>query len=492
MPRLTPASKSAPVPKKNGRKQKQPSTEKEKAAIKEKLQRGESIRNDGQFMFRPTKKHYNGPEEVKPIYAPTLEELREKEIVLLSRLNAQLSVNDSKRTLNEEYELWRQLKQGVQNSTLSNYIYMYEHYVKPSKLGRYHLRLIKKSDVKAFYVNLMETTSIKINTMDNVQGVLYQIFNMAVEDRIIVANPADGALTEIRRNFADEDNTRVALTLAEQYMFLKCLEEDNDRRWLIIFTVLLLTGMRAGELCGLQWSDVDFDANVIHVRHNLVYFSHSSGNGKVGYDMHSPKSKAGRRDIPMFPRVRELLLEQKATQEEKNIRCKQRIDGFDDFVFMNRQQLPFHHSTLNSAIKRKILKHNAKVFEKTKNPSDDQLIPVFTCHVLRHTMATRLIENGVSPIAVKSILGHKTIKVTMDIYVSVTESFKASQMGMKPKKEYPDIFREQLRGEEAKQIAPILQKMLPESKEKELELLTQIYTDFVQNNPDFKVGYDNV
>ena len=63
---------------------------------------------------------------------------------------------------------------------------------------------------------------------------------------------------------------------------------------------------------------------------------------------------------------------------------------------------------------------------------------------------------------------------------------------MKPKKEYPDIFREQLRGEEAKQIAPVLQKMLPESKEKELELLTQIYTEFVQNDPDFKVGYDNV
>ena len=138
------------------------------------------------------------------------------------------------------------------------------------------------------------------------------------------------------------------------------------------------------------------------------------------------------------------------------------------------------------------MKHNTRVFEKSQNPNDDRLIPVFTCHVLRHTMATRLIENGVSPIAVKGILGHKTIKVTMDIYVSVTESFKASQMGMKPKKEYPDIFREQLRGEGTGQIAHELQKMLPESKEKELELLTQIYTNFVQNNPDFKVGYDNV
>lgn len=491
MPKLTPASKQAPKIKKNERKRKQPSTEAEKTTIKEKLQRGESIRNDGQFMFRPTKKHYDGPEKVKPIYAPTLEELREKEVVLLSQLNAQLSVNDVKRTLNEEYELWRKLKQGVRNSTLSNYIFMYEHYVKPSKLGRHHLRLIKKSDVKAFYVNLMETTSLKINTMDNVQGVLYQIFNMAVEDRIIVANPADGALTEIRRNFADEDNERVALTIPEQYMFLKCLEE-GERRWLIVFTVLLLTGMRAGELCGLQWSDVDFEENVIHVQHNLVYFSHASGNGKVGYDMHSPKSKAGRRDIPMLPLVRELLLEQKATQEENNIQCKQRIDSFENFVFLNRQQRPYHHSTLNSAIKRKIMKHNTRVFEKSQNPNDDRLIPVFTCHVLRHTMATRLIENGVSPIAVKGILGHKTIKVTMDIYVSVTESFKASQMGMKPKKEYPDIFREQLRGEGTGQIAHELQKMLPESKEKELELLTQIYTNFVQNNPDFKVGYDNV
>ena len=438
------------------------------------------------------KRDYSGPERVKPIYANTLEELRAKEVELLARLNAQLSVNDTKRTLNEEFELWKQLKQGVRNSTLSNYVYMYEHYVKPSKLGRYHLRLIKKSDVKAFYVNLMETTSIKINTMDNIQGVLYQIFDMAVEDRIIVANPSDGALTEIRRSFADEDNERVALTLAEQYNFLKCLEEDGDRKWLIIFTVLLLTGMRSGELCGLQWSDVDFENNVIHIRHNLVYFSHTSSTGKVGYDMHSPKSKAGRRDIPMFPRVRELLLEQKAMQEENCIHCKERIDGFDDFVFLNRQQLPFHHSTLNSAIKRKVMKHNERVFAKSGNPSDDQLIPVFTCHVLRHTMATRLIENGVSPIAVKSILGHKSIKVTMDIYVSVTESFKAKEMGMKSKKEYPDIFKDQLKGKESTQLSKLFQKMLPESRQMELELLTQIYTEFVQNDPDFKVGYDNV
>lgn len=461
--------------------------------IKKKLQPGESFRkSDNLYSYRPTKKDYDGPEKIGQIYAPTLEELRKKEIELLSRLNAQLSVQDKKRSLNDEYFLWKDLKTGIRESTKSNYVYMYEHYVLPSKLGQNYLRLITKSDVKAFYLGLLDRNQLKVNTLDNIQGVIYQVFEMAREDRIIIGNPSDGALTEIRKTY-ECDSERIALTIAEQDGFLCALEKQP--KWKDLFLVLLLTGMRAGELCGLQWKDVDFEESVIHIRHNLVYFAHVSGDGAVGYNMHSPKSKAGTRDIPMFPLVRECLIRVKQQQEDAGIRCAKRIDGYEDFCFLNRFNLPFHHSTLNSAIKRIVLKYNDLVFAKDKS-THGVIVPAFTCHVLRHTCATRLIENHCNPLAVKSVLGHKSLYITLDIYFTVTENFKKQELGLKSKrkKEYPDIFRSQLKKDNVQRENPktVIEKYLPQCHPDELSFITQLYTEFTQKDEKTTVGYDNL
>lgn len=461
--------------------------------IKQKLRPGESFRkHDGLFIFRPTKKDYDGPETVNPVYAPSLDELRKKEVELLSRLNAQLSTVNKKRTLNDEYKLWKQLKTGVRESTKSNYVYMYEHYVLPSKLGQNYLRLITKSDIKAFYLSLLDRTALKVNTLDNIQGVLYQVFEMAREDRIIIGNPSNGALTEIKKS-CDESDERVALTVAEQYAFLFALEKQT--KWQDLFTVLLLTGMRAGELCGLQWSDIDFEENIIRVSHNLVYYAHVSGDGHTGYEMHTPKSKAGCRDIPMFPLVRECLLRIKKRQEESGLKCAVRIDGYDDFCFLNRFNAPFHHSTLNQALKRIILKYNDETLEDKKKIGN-VLLPVFTCHVLRHTCATRLIENKCNPLAVKSVLGHKSLKVTLDIYVTVTENFKKKEFGMKKKGKvvYPDIFSEQLNGNKSKDNSSDekVQEYLPKCQAHEIGFITQLYSEFTQKGEDEVIGFENL
>ena len=461
--------------------------------IKMKLSPGEYYRkSDGLFCYRVPKKDYDGPEKVKPLYDSTLEGLRKNERELLNRLNSQLSVSSKKKTLNDEYELWKRLKTGVKGSTFSNYVYMYEHYVLKSKLGTSFLRLITKSDVKAFYLNLLETTTLKVNTLSNIQGVVYQVLEMAKDDRIIVSNPADGALTEIRRSYEDESEGRIALTVAEQDAFLHALEIFDS--WKSIFTVLLLTGMRSGELCGLQWSDVDFDADVIHVRNNLVYYAHVSEDGRSGYDMHDPKSKAGRRDIPMLPLVKEIFAQEQQRQKELGITCAKIVDAFDDFCWLNRFNMPYHHSTLNSAIKRIVLKYNDLVMNNDKR-TNGVLLPLFTVHVLRHTCCTRLIENRCNPLAVRGILGHKSLSVTLDIYTSVSEMFKKKEMGLKStksNKSYPDIFSEQLnRSKHDKKLSEV-KKLFPSCKEEEIEFITQLYSDFTQKEENVVIGYDNL
>ena len=187
--------------------------------------------------------------------------------------------------------------------------------------------------------------------------------------------------------------------------------------WYPIFTVLLGTGMRVGEATGLRWSDIDFDEGIIDVNHTLVYYNHET-NGCY-FNVHTPKTKAGERKIPMLAYVKEAFLEEKRYQEQNNIRCTSNIDGYTDFIFVNRFGGVQHQGTLNKALRRIIRDCNDEILNK--NPSAEILLPRFSCHSLRHTFTTRLVEAGVNIKVVQEVLGHKDVSTTLDIYTDVTK-----------------------------------------------------------------------
>lgn len=100
--------------------------------------------------------------------------------------------------------------------------------------------------------------------------------------------------------------------------------------------VMAWSGMRISEICGLLWCDINFEEGFISVNHNLVYYDNRTED-RCGFAVHEiPKTKAGLREIPMLPRVKEALLKEKAYQKEAGIRCNAIIDGYTDFVFVNR------------------------------------------------------------------------------------------------------------------------------------------------------------
>ena len=102
------------------------------------------------------------------------------------------------------------------------------------------------------------------------------------------------------------------------------------------------------------------------------------------------------------------------------------IDGYTDFIFVNRFGNTQHQGTLNKALRRIIRDCNNEQFEKgKKNPV---LLPRFSCHTLRPTFAARLVESDVNIKAVQEILGHSDISTTMDIYVDVKEDFKKEEI----------------------------------------------------------------
>ena len=124
---------------------------------------------------------------------------------------------------------------------------------------------------------------------------------------------------------------------------------------------------------------------------------------------------------------------EKKYQELANLKSVDEIDGYDDFIFINRFGHVQHQGSLNKAIRRIIRDYNVASASKG-NTDPDSMLPHFTCHVLRHTFATRMIESGASIKFVQESMGHSEIQTTMDIYVTVTDEYKHQEI--KPFEDY--------------------------------------------------------
>lgn len=120
----------------------------------------------------------------------------------------------------------------------------------------------------------------------------------------------------------------------------------------------------------------------------------------------------------MLDSVRTAFIAEKQYQEKEHICCKAAIDGYTDFIFVNRFGNVQHQGTLNKALRRIIRDCNDEVL--AKNPNAKVLLPRFSCHSLRHTFTTRLVESGVNIKVVQDVLGHKDVSTTLDIYTDVT------------------------------------------------------------------------
>lgn len=381
------------------------------------LKTGESERTDGYYQYRYTdrrgKRH--------TFTASTLEELRRKEEQISRDKADGIRVEASNVTLDDMFELWSNLKRGLKGNTYGNYCYMYKTFVSPS-IGRYRITTLKRSDLKAFYNSLADERNLKIATIDNIHTVLHQVLAVAVEDGYMRMNISDNLLKELKQSHNMETEHRRALTIQEQELFLDFLRKDNTpyHHWYPVFAVMLGTGMRVGEITGLRWEDVDFGEGMIDVNHTLVYYNHAE-NGCY-FSVHTPKTKAGNRTIPMLDETREAFLAEKRYQEFNGLKCNVAVDGYTDFIFINRFGNVQHQGTLNKALRRIIRDCNDE--QLLKNEKNPVLLPRFSCHSLRHTFTTRLVEAGVNLKVVQDTLGHKDFSTTMDIYTDVTKELK--------------------------------------------------------------------
>lgn len=381
------------------------------------LKTGETQRADGYYVYRWTSR--NGVRH--SVTAGTLEELRKKEEKIIRDTSDGIRADAQNVVLNDIYELWKHIKRGLKDNTFQNYCYMYDQFVSED-IGKLRIQKIKRSDVKRFYNKLADERRLKISTIDNIHSVLHQVLQTAVEDNYVRNNVSDNLLRELKKSHNFEESHKRALTIPEQELFLGFLASEKTpyHHWHSIFAVMIGTGMRVGEICGLRWCDIDLEEEVIDINHTLVYYNHRDENGCY-YNIHTPKTKAGNRKIPMTADVKQAFLDEKAYQKYNDIHCKVTIDGYTDFIFINRFGAVQHQGTLNRALRRIIRDCNDEQMLKVKkNPV---LLPNFSCHSLRHTFTTRLVEANVNIKVIQELCGHARSDVTLDIYTTVTKEF---------------------------------------------------------------------
>lgn len=388
----------------------------------------ERQRSDGMYEFRYLDK--NGKKhsvyswklvatDKVPLGKRCKEPLRDMEKRIMKDLDDDIDTIEAYRTtLNHFFDDYIETKYELKQSTRTNYKYMYKKYVR-DELGTRKISSIKYSDIKKFYIDLIKNKGFKPSSMEIIHTILHPVFTTAVRDGKIRINPTDGVMAEIKRSHDWEKPKRHALTIPQQEAFVTfCSNSKQYSHWMSLFTVLLGTGCRVGEVIGLRWEDCDFENNVISINHNLIYRLQDSG--ACEHHITTPKTRAGIREIPMFQDVKNTLMKEYETQKVTGFNQTE-IDGYSGFIFSNRFGYVLSPHNINRAIDRIVRDYNKQETEAAEREQREPvLIPRFSVHQLRHTFCTRFCENETNIKVIQEIMGHADISTTMDIYNEAT------------------------------------------------------------------------
>lgn len=383
------------------------------------LRKGECQRSDGRYVYTYTdpfgKRRY--------IYSKNLLKLREKEEKLIRDQMDGLNVYVAgTATINMVFDRYLSTKCELKSTTRSNYIWTWNYFIRDT-FGKKKIGDVKYSDVLQFYTYLIKDRGIEVNSLENVNTVLHPTFKLAVRDDIIRKNPADGAFAEVKKRFGGRRKLRRAMSVEQQKAFIRYIEESPFfDSWYPLFTTLLGTGCRVGEVIGLRWDDVDLEKRTININHNLTYYPRREDTYTCEFRISTPKTEAGIRTIPMMGPVYDVLSGEYERQLEEGF-CTKSIDGMTNFIFTNRFGNPHNPQAINRAINRILAAYNSEEEVKAvREKRDPVMIPHISCHIFRHTFASRLCEKETNIKVIQQIMGHADVATTMNIYAEVNEA----------------------------------------------------------------------
>ena len=294
-------------------------------------------------------------------------------------------------TVGQWMEVWFEnyAKVKVRPSSHQTYRGYLENHIKPN-IGQIPLEKVTSLELQKFYKKLLSSgrvarresrkqpKGLSAKTVRNIHQIISSAMNLAREQKLIAANPADGcALPKL------EHREMQTLPVEQLQSFLR---EAKDSGVFGLYYLELATGLRRGELLGLKWEDIDLERGDLRVRRQIARI-----NGEV---VEAPlKTKNAYRTLPLAEDTVSILLEQ-----------KEKVGG-SPWVFPSPTGGPISPDSVLHMLHR-VLKRAG--------------LPRIRFHDLRHTFATLALQNGVDVKTVSGMRGHFSAEFTLDTYAHVT------------------------------------------------------------------------
>ena len=335
------------------------------------------------------------------VYGKTITETQKALTDLKYKLEHGLFVAKDKVTLDEWFDTWMEeyKKNQVKIGTYTGYQKYYDAMIR-KRIGGKYINDIRGEHIQKLYNDYVKE-GYAVSTIKVVAAVLSGSMKQAMKNGLIERNPVELAILPRQTG----KRKIKAMTKEQQALFMEYAKESYLYN---LYAVLLRTGMRSGEARGLKYTDIDKKAKVIHIRRTLKYIE------GMGYIEDTPKTASSTRDIPLTAATLELLEAQKNYWGFK-------VEKIDRYLFCNEEGDPLSRDRTEAEFARIIKRIRAAGYCD---------YPWFTPHSLRHTFATRAIEAGMLPQVLKTILGHSSLAMTMDLYSHVLPDEKGKAMEM--------------------------------------------------------------
>ncbi len=235
---------------------------------------------------------------------------------------------------------------------------------------------------------------------------------MAYEDDVILKNPFDFKISDF---IVGSTKKKKVLSKQEQKWWLEFLKKDlYYSKYYDDYVILLGTGMRVSEFCGLTKKNLAFENRTICVDHQILYKKDGS---KMTY-IATPKTQSGIRYIPMTDAVYKSLKNILKRRIER--KTEYMIDGYSGFIIQTQTGKPKNRANIEQMTSRALIRYNKL------NP--DRQIEYITPHTFRHTFCTNLMEKGIDIKSLQYLMGHSEASTTLDVYSHINYEHVFKQM----------------------------------------------------------------
>lgn len=346
----------------------------------------------------------NGVQKKKYIYDRDRDELRKKMLALQNDISINGGyVRDDIITLNQWGKTYLNefVKSSVRPSTYDSYEVILRRHINKDSIGA-----MKLKDIKSFHLQkfLNSKSSLSKSYIKKMHMLLDMFFSNAVKNDLIPKNPMDAV--NMPKSQKQVKDVR-ALTRQEQSEYMKQLESTRLKP---LFLTCLFTGMRMGELMALDWDHVNFKKGEIKVEFSYKEVRmHDQKEPYWKLLKQPPKTSSGLRTIPIPQEIVKMLKSHKTAQDKLSLKL-----GKDEF---NKEKLVFCSEVGTPLSSRNIQRTHYSICNKIG-------LSGIGFHALRHTFATRMIEENVPVKTVQYWIGHSSIEITYNIYVHVQEENK--------------------------------------------------------------------